>query len=214
MSIIFKDPKTRDVLFEFLEKDKPEEFPYSYESTINEIKYPRGLQTNQIMGTYFQPIEFSGKFKGVYNISGTVMTAFQRLQFLTNLMEKRIEIIIPGKDNEGRVGPGEFIIKSVKGGIVGAYEANYTITLVPHQEQPKLDTIRVQKIDIKTDDTLKKINKVAKAHKQIGKIPGAQSGAGRKGPTGRFRVTTDPTDSHYEYVTDTQTGSTFSRKRD
>ena len=150
-----KDGSTK-LAFKFLKHEMPESFPTHYSAVINEIKYPGahfgGLFANQVMGVYFQPIEFSGTFKGTLKNGSKFVSVQERAKDLINLVGRVVIIKIP--DDNGSmtdIGPGQFILKDFKPNFKMGIECEYSVTFIPHQHQSKVKDIKTEKITINVD---------------------------------------------------------------
>lgn len=152
MSIRFLDPKTKKIVFKFLKHESPEEFPYHYKLTTNHIEYPDGTQTNQEFGLHFQPIEFSGVFKGTHLVDNKVKSVYDRVEDLKSLLKSKLIVEIPGSDGAYKqVGPGVFLFADLDGMFKKSFTFLYKVTLLPHQEQEVLTGVKSEKITLNPD---------------------------------------------------------------
>lgn len=182
--IVLKDPKTNKVLFQFLKHEMPEAFPTHYSAVINEIKYPGsffgGVFANQVMGVYFQPIEFSGTLKGTVIDGSKYLDVYKRVNQIINLMGKVMKVQIP--DSNGAltdIGPGLFILRDFKPTYKMGVEADYSIVFIPHQHQSDINDVKVEKITINGDLLAQKLGGIStkrKATKQGKPSHGSSAG--------------------------------------
>lgn len=81
-----------ELLFEFLDKELPEEFSIDYMFQLGKTKYIGSLQSAQIMGAYLEPLVLTGKFIGTYvTPTGERITAKERSDELGRLALRPIK---------------------------------------------------------------------------------------------------------------------------
>lgn len=80
------------LLFEFLDRELPEEFNIDYMYELAKSKYIGSLQSAQIIGAYLEPMMIQGKFIGSYvNANNEVITAKDRSDELGRLALRPIK---------------------------------------------------------------------------------------------------------------------------
>jgi hypothetical protein len=149
--------KGQPILFQFYDRELPEEIPFPKQTVLNKIKYPGGHQTNQIIGTYRGELEWTGMFYGNLVVDGKIINAKQRADAIEELMGRPLRVGFPvGGQTNGKV-PGQVpsnqLAKTDKdfSGYVGIYiieefvptirnylNIEYRIKLVPHERQEKI----------------------------------------------------------------------------
>lgn len=116
------------VLFVFEPNELPDSYNWDYITETNQIRYQDGHQTNQIFGTYLEPIEFSGKFSGLsYDaISGQFMIAKDKSEILFNIFKqaKPVKVIFGMGDWAGN--KSIVIIKHFKRTFKSYHEVEYS----------------------------------------------------------------------------------------
>lgn len=152
-------------LFEFYDKELPEDIPFGKKTMLNKIQYPGGHISNQIIGVYDNEVEWTGVFYGTYFENGKSITAKARADQLSSLLGRPLKIgfPVPGLDSGGF--KGVFIIEEFVPRIKNYLHVEYTIKLVPHQRQEKIKpeettNVRIspnpQNISAKADNVAKK----------------------------------------------------------
>lgn len=158
------------IAFQFYAKELPETIPMMYRTKINHIEYNGGFITNQIIGTFQEPIEWEGCFFGKYTINNKSITAKERAMEIYKFMGRPIRVGFPppSSQNHEVQGFSEFtnIGKSDKGigGDVGMYiieeyemrvnnymDVDYRIRLIPHMRQEKIKPIEADVIVVKVE---------------------------------------------------------------
>lgn len=146
-----------NIIFQFYERELPESISLGKKTKVNHIEYPGGFQTNQIIGVYDKPVEWTGLFYGTYRINGQVVTAKERAEAMKTLMGRplRFGFPVPGmnKDNEvpGRTevtttssdayiggDTGVYIIEEFDPDVKDYFNVEYKIKLIPHQSVEKV----------------------------------------------------------------------------
>lgn len=80
------------LLFEFLDRELPEEFNIDYMYELAKSKYIGSLQSAQIIGAYLEPMMIQGKFIGSYiNANNEIITAKDRSDELGRLALRPIK---------------------------------------------------------------------------------------------------------------------------
>lgn len=178
-----------NIVFQFYERELPEHIPNGRKTKINHIEYPGGFQTNQIIGVYEKPIDWSGLFYGTYKINGVVVTAKGRAEEFKKLVGRplRFGFPVPGmnKDNEipGRTevtskssddyvagDTGVYIIEDFEIEVKNYFHVEYKIKLIPHQKMEKVKPELTQSVKIKVD-----FNNVGTASANVKKAAGKSS---------------------------------------
>lgn len=159
-----------DVAFQFYPKELPELIPHMYTTKINRIEYNGGFITNQIIGTFQEPIEWEGCFFGKYSINGQVMSAKDRAQEIKKFMGRPIRVGFPppnddlsmnlGSDDSKLQGDkGVYIIEEYETRVRNYIDVDYRIKLVPHMRQEKIKPLESDVIIVKVEP--EKINTAA-----------------------------------------------------
>lgn len=170
--IWFTEIGSKDVIFQLLDRELPEEIAFPVEAVLNKIKYPGGHQSNQTIGVYRGEIEWSGTFFGTYrNAAGQLESAKQRADALQNLVGRPLRIGFPVPGHEKRGIPGlttnyTLTDEEFKGGFKGVYiiesfvpkiknylNIDYTIRLVPHERQEKIKPTKTSDVRVKVVTT-------------------------------------------------------------
>lgn len=150
------------VQFQFYPKELPEMIPHMYTTKINRIEYNGGFITNQIIGTFQEPIEWEGCFFGKYEDAGKLKTAKERAEEIKKFMGRPIRVgFPPGSDDLTRnVGTSDAKLQGDKGiYIIEEYEikvrnyidVDYRIKLVPHMRQEKIKPLDADVIVVKVE---------------------------------------------------------------
>lgn len=163
------------IAFQFYAKELPETIPIMYKTRINHIEYNGGFVTNQIIGTFQEPIEWEGCFFGKYKIAGKDISAKERAMEIYKFMGRPIRVGFPppssneygaqGFQKENNIGKSD---KSI-GGDVGMYiieeyemrvnnymDIDYRIRLIPHMRQEKIKPIEADVIVVKVEQEVVK----------------------------------------------------------
>ncbi len=176
--------------FQFYPKELPENISINRRTKLNKIEYNGGMISNQIIGVYYEPIEWEGCFFGTYtddSISAKPITAKERADKLAQLLGMPIRCVfavpsgnekeIPGigdvSNNDGKnsepskvVGhKGIYIMESLDITIHNYADVDYKIVLVPHMRQEKIKPkeISVQAIKIIPENISNASNNIKKA---------------------------------------------------
>lgn len=169
---ITNDPRAK-IEFQFYPKELPENISINRRTKLNKIEYNGGMVTNQIIGVYYEPIEWEGCFFGTYNSGdeeNRTILAKERADQLQKLLGKPIRCVfaVPAKPEDYVPGISELSAKeqiepSKTVGHKGIYimealditihnyaDVDYKITLVPHMRQEKIKPkeISVQAIKV------------------------------------------------------------------
>jgi hypothetical protein len=151
------------ITFQFFPKELPEVIPHMYSTKINRIEYNGGFITNQIIGTFQQPIEWEGCFFGKYEIGGTVLTAKERAQQIKSFMGRPIRVGFspPDDDFSYKVGStdaklagdkGIYIIEEYEMRVRNYVDIDYKIRLVPHMRQEKIKPMDSDVVIVKVNE--------------------------------------------------------------
>jgi hypothetical protein len=137
-----------NIAFQFFSKELPESIPLMYSTKINRIEYNGGFITNQIIGTFQQPIEWEGCFFGKYtDKGGQVISAKERAEEIKKFMGRPIRVGFPPpsddlsqpKDDANLGGTrGVYIIEEYDMNVRNYVDIDYRIKLVPHMRQEKI----------------------------------------------------------------------------
>jgi hypothetical protein len=180
--------------FQFYPKELPENISINRRTKINKIEYNGGMISNQIIGVYYEPIEWEGCFFGTYmdnSISSKSITAKERADKLAQFLGMPIRCVfavpsgnekeIPGigdvSNNDGKnsepskvVGHrGVYIMESLDITIHNYADVDYKIVLVPHMRQEKIKPkeVSVQAIKIIPENISKASDSIKKAGKEV-----------------------------------------------
>ena len=148
--------------FTFLTREYPEEIKFDKKATINHIEYAGGFQTNQLIGVYNQPLDWSGLFYGTYNGEKGTILANHKANTLHGFVGKVVNIEI----NEHKK---MYLVESVELKVKNPTNVEYSIKLVPHQtmEKIKIDANSTMRVEFKPEDIS---NAAANAGKKGGKL--------------------------------------------
>lgn len=158
------------IIFQFYERELPEAIGLGKRTKVNHVEYPGGFQTNQIIGTYDKPVEWTGLFYGTYKINGEVVTAKERMEQFKTLMGRplRFGFPVPGMNSKGEI-PGRTEVNSTSsedyiGGDKGTYiieefdpevkdyfHVEYKIKLIPHQPVEKVKPEQTTSVKVKVN---------------------------------------------------------------
>lgn len=137
-----------NIAFQFFAKELPESIPLMYTTKINRIEYNGGFITNQIIGTFQQPIEWEGCFFGKYtDKNGQVITAKDRAEEIRKFMGRPIRVGFPPPNDDlsqpkddGNISgtKGVYIIEEYDMNVRNYVDIDYRIKLVPHMRQEKI----------------------------------------------------------------------------
>jgi len=151
------------ITFQFFPKELPEFIPHMYSTKINRIEYNGGFITNQIIGTFQQPIEWEGCFFGKYEIGGTVLTAKERAQQIKSFMGRPIRVGFSPPDDELQYKVGQtdaklagdkgiYIIEEYEMRVRNYVDIDYKIRLVPHMRQEKIKPMDSDVVIVKVNE--------------------------------------------------------------
>lgn len=118
------------LLFEFLDHEIPANLELEWETALATSKFAGDTQTNQIIGTYLNPITFSGKLFGDYldEAKKRIIRANERYEQLKRLEKRIIKFWFEGIKQL-------VVIDELKKGYSSINEIEYTITIQPHDIQ-------------------------------------------------------------------------------
>lgn len=158
-----------NIAFQFFPKELPELIPLMYSTKINRIEYNGGFITNQIIGTFQEPIEWQGCFFGKYtDKNGEVISAKQRAEEIKKFMGRPIRVGFPPpnddlslpKDDSNLGGTrGVYIIEEYEISVKNYIDIDYRIKLVPHMRQEKIRPLESDVIIVNVEP--EKINTAA-----------------------------------------------------
>ncbi len=118
-----------ELLFEFMDRELPEEFDIDYMTQLGKSKYIGSLQTAQIQGVYLEPLVLKGTFRGdSIMLDGTKITAKERSDQLGRLQLRPIKFFF---ENFKQI----VIIEHYKRKIKNYNEIEYELTMFPHDIQ-------------------------------------------------------------------------------
>lgn len=126
--------------FVFRQRELPAEIPFPLETKLNKIEYPGGHRTNQVIGTYWKEVQWTGLFYGTYDGK----TAWHRLLELQDFLGKVVTVYYPVPGFSGW--KQEYIIESLEPKVRNYLNIEYTIRFVPHERQEKIipkETVKV-----------------------------------------------------------------------
>lgn len=157
----------QDIIFQFFPDELPEIISFGKATILKKLKYFGGFHTNQIIGTYPKEVEISGRFFGYKNISGRGYSAQERYLKLESLMGRPLRVGFPQSGMEKVVAPGSGPTNEglrdvdFDGGFKGVYiieecvpkssdylDVEYTIRLVPHQRQEKIQPTETTQVQV------------------------------------------------------------------
>ena len=118
------------LLFEFLDHEVPSNMELEWETALATSEFANDKQTNQLIGTYLNPITFSGKLFGNYldEAKKRIINANDRFDQLKRLEKRIIKFWYEGIKQL-------VVIDELKKGYYSINECEYTITLQPHDIQ-------------------------------------------------------------------------------
>lgn len=170
--IWFTEIGSKDVIFQLLDRELPEEIEFPTEAVLNKIRYPGGHQSNQTIGIYRGEVEWSGTFFGTYrNAAGQLENAKQRAEALKSLVGRplRVGFPVPGHETKGIPGltthytltdeeftggfKGVYIVEKVIEKVKNYLHVDYTIHLVPHERQEKIKPTKTNDVRVKVVTT-------------------------------------------------------------
>lgn len=214
---ITNDPRAK-IEFQFYPKELPENISINRRTKLNKIEYNGGMVTNQIIGVYYEPIEWEGCFFGTYSQDGKVILAKDRAEQLKNLMGKPIRCVfaVPSDNTDDIPGYGKQIAKedteaSKTVGHKGIYimealditihnyaDVDYKITLVPHMRQEKIKPkeISVQAIKVIPENITNASDNIANSS---GKVKGKSAAELADEAAKRAKVLKEAGVELYEY---------------
>lgn len=176
--IWFTELTNQEIVFQFVDRELPEEIAFPKKTKLHKIEFPGGHQTNQIIGVYRGDLEWSGIFYGMYtDKTGRLITAKQRADQLESLIGRPIRVgfpvgghgPIPGlhkfadKDSEYKGGyKGVYIIEEFIPRVKNYLHIEYTIKLAPHERQEKIkpsetSDVRVKVVSSNMEDGVNKL---------------------------------------------------------
>lgn len=118
------------LLFEFLDHEVPSNMELEWETALATSEFANDKQTNQLIGTYLNPITFSGKLFGNYldEAKKRIINANDRFDQLKRLEKRIIKFWYEGIKQL-------VVIDELKKDYYSINECEYTITLQPHDIQ-------------------------------------------------------------------------------
>lgn len=118
------------LLFEFLDHEVPSNMELEWETALATSEFANDKQTNQLIGTYLNPITFSGKLFGNYldEAKKRIINANDRFDQLKRLEKRIIKFWYEGIKQL-------VVIDELRKGYYSINECEYTITLQPHDIQ-------------------------------------------------------------------------------
>lgn len=165
----FDGDKDGPIIFQFFDRELPEEIPFGRMTKIVNIQYPGGHQTNQTFGVFEKPIEWSGTFFGTYTVNGKTITAKNRVEEIYALMGRPLRFGFPVATVDGKIPgvsaevatdsseykenghKGVYIIEEFTPRARGLLHVEYTIRLVPHERQEKIKPTETTSVKITTN---------------------------------------------------------------
>jgi len=129
------------LLFEFLDHEIPANLELEWETALATSKFAGDTQTNQIIGTYLNPITFSGKLFGDYldEAKKRIIRANERYEQLKRLEKRIIKFWFEGIKQL-------VVIDELKKGYSSINEIEYTITIQPHDIQLPIEPSLTKKM--------------------------------------------------------------------
>jgi hypothetical protein len=187
--------KPEKIEFQFYPKELPENISINRRTKLNKIEYNGGMVSNQIIGVYYEPIEWEGCFFGTYRTNPATqktITAKERADELAKLLGMPIRCVfavpsgnekeIPGighvfyhdgkglEASQSLIGhKGIYIMESLDITVHNYADVDYKIVLVPHMRQQKIKPkeISVQAIKIIPENISKASDSIKKAGKEV-----------------------------------------------
>jgi hypothetical protein len=179
--IWFSEINGEDVIFYLIDREMPEHISFGKNTELNKIRYAGGHQTNQIIGTYNDDIEWSGVFYGTYNMNGKLVPAVVRSKEIEKLIGRPITVGFPSdgqwsgdqskkykvSEVNGGGEVGTYIIESFVRRVKNPLHIEYDIKLSFHERQKKIKPEETVNVQQKTDpqilhNTGKKAQTIAK----------------------------------------------------
>lgn len=118
-----------ELLFEFLDRELPEEFSIDYMYSLAKSKYIGSLQSAQIMGAYLEPMVLTGKFIGDYvTPDGEIINAKERSDQLGRLALRPIKFFF---ENFKQI----VIFEQYKRKIKNLEHVEFELVMFPHDIQ-------------------------------------------------------------------------------
>lgn len=150
------------IQFQFYPKELPDMIPHMYTTKINRIEYNGGFITNQIIGTFQEPIEWEGCFFGKYDDGGKIKTAKERAEEVRKFMGRPIRVGFPPANDDLSRGIGQsdakmqgdkgiYIIEEYEIKVRNYIDVDYRIKLVPHMRQEKIKPLDADVIVVKVE---------------------------------------------------------------
>lgn len=118
-----------ELLFEFLDRELPEEFSIDYMYSLAKTKYIGSLQSAQIMGAYLEPMVLTGRFIGDYvTPDGEIISAKERSDQLGRLALRPIKFFF---ENFKQI----IIFEQYKRKIRNLQHIEFELVMFPHDIQ-------------------------------------------------------------------------------